>query len=57
MSKKSAYILLQHKRTPLGTSSFPIMVFTDLSSAVTESKKLTGTLPGTTFTVAITGLK
>ena len=57
MSKKSAYVLLQHRRTLLGVTTFPIMVFTDLVQAKEEADLLKGSLPGTTFSVAITSLK
>ena len=57
MPSKSAYVVLQHKRHLFGVTTFPIMVFTDLVEANAKARKLQGSLPRTTFTVAITALK
>ncbi len=51
--KKSVYILLKHKRHPLGVTTEPIMVFSNLLRAKKEADLLKDTLPKTTFTVFV----
>lgn len=54
--KQSVYIVLKHKKHPLGVTTEPIMAFTNLLRAQKEASLLKDTVPKTTFTVFISPL-